>query len=487
MSIGSVICIAVYPALLLVSRTCIMPPFLEHIRKMAHRRMSYMGECSHVKVAPTVITLNPKGDLVLMVGRQKCTDKACNELGENRRHYDNAICFHVDSEVLAGASVSFGFVLYSPSGVTAKRDHVKWDVSLPDDDPHAMLTIINILYDRYNPTPGQPIDLGELANLAILADKYDLVHLLSKWAPQWMWDMEPYWDARSFLDCSTEDLELLLWICWVLGHEPLYVYMILQIAAYGGHDAAGRLTDPTEQLCFTDELREVKVPPYVAAEIGHARIEILRVIRKEIKATLEEHLHGIEHDGHIRCVRLDGEEDRAWRRSALRAFVEALKSEELWPLPPASHITTSAKSLEAFFERNHNLPAFTHRGFDGRFCDTDGTFGERIGKLTRSIRFYVPAVTGHHLSKQAIESGLDEYYQSMGLKLDMGSWSVNEVVGFINEAATRRLTVHVKGKAHSGKPKNQTTGDGKAKTDQTQNEKTDCQGKEDHREKRQHG
>lgn len=230
---------------------------------MTHRRTSYIGECSHPKVAPTVITLNPRGDMLLLVGRQKCTIKACNDLEENRRHYDNAICFHVDSVILAGASPAFGFVLYSPGAAAAKRDHVKWNVNLPDDDPHAMLTIVNILYDRYNPTPRQPIDIEELANITILADKYELVHLLSKWAPQWIMDMEPYWEGRNFVRRSTEDIEMLLWISWVLGSEPLYAYMILQIAFHSGLDAAGRLTDPTAQLCFTDDLREVPVPPYV--------------------------------------------------------------------------------------------------------------------------------------------------------------------------------------------------------------------------------
>jgi hypothetical protein len=208
------------------------------------------------------------------------------------------------------------------------------------------------------------------------------------------------------------------------------------------------------------------------AEIGHARIEILRIMRKEIKVTLEEHLHGAENEGYMRCTRLDGEEDVSWRQSVLRGFVEALEAEKIWPLPSAYDMTMSPKNLVLFFRINPNLPAFTHKGLNGRFCETDGTLWERTAQVLRNIRFYIPAATAHHLSKQAIKSGLNKYYDSMGLKLDKGSWSIKEVMEFHLAAVTKRSTALEKGNVKDDGAKDQKNKSGTDKNDKNTNVKT---------------
>jgi len=229
------------------------------------------------------------------------------------------------------------------------------------------------------------------------------------------------------------------------------------------------------------------------AEIGHARIEILRIIRKEIKVTLEEHLHGAENEGYMCCTRLDGQEDVSWRRSVLRGFVEALEAEEIWPLPSAYDMTMSPKNLVGFFRLNPNLPAFTHKGLNGRFCETDGTLWERTAQVLRNIRFYVPAATAHRLSKQAIKSGLDKYYGSMGLKLDKGSWSIKEVMEFHIAAVTKRLTALGKGNVKGGRAedqknksrtdKNEKNTNVKTKAEKDKHEKSEAQKKNDEKDK----
>ncbi|KAI3324694.1 hypothetical protein HD806DRAFT_493365 [Xylariaceae sp. AK1471] len=407
-----------------------MAPLLNHIRQIASRRLSKYRECSHPKVEHRVITYDTKGDMLLLVGRQKCTLQSCNDLPENKRQYDNAICFHIDSTVLAGASPAFGFALYSP-GAEVEKDKVKWDVHLPNDDPRAMQTTINILYGLY--AKDHDIDIEPLHNLTVLADKYDLVHLFVDWSSRWVQNMESYWFDRKFINETTEDLESLLWIFWVLGHEPLYTYMLLQLAFHSQLDTSGTLADPIGHLCFTNELRKVAVPPflacYPAVEMGHARIDILKAIRKEIKETLEEHLGGNKNEDYIRCRRMDGVDDSSWRRSVLRWLVEMLEREGFWPVPLAYHCTASPKSLVETFRVNPNIPAFTHRR-NGRYCHADGPLWERIDKILHEIRFYVPATTANHLGQQAMKSGLAKFFQSLGLKADRGNWNVKEVLRF---------------------------------------------------------
>ncbi|KAI8955594.1 hypothetical protein F4801DRAFT_574340 [Xylaria longipes] len=408
-----------------------MPPFIGNMLQIANRRAPGSSRCSHAKIPPTVEKLDARGDMMLLVGKQKCTDISCSDEGQNKQ--PNAICFHVSSAIIAGASPAFGLVLYSPSAEATKGDGVKWTVKLPDDDPQAMRTIIHILYGYYPITPpDEHMNLEQLLHLTVLANKYDLVHLFPKWSAQWVQDMEPYWVSKHFVRKSTEDLESLLWIFWVLGHEPLYTYMVLQIAFHSELDAAGKLTDPAEQLCFTNEYRNVPVPPCASVEAGHARIEVLKIIHKDIKETLEQHLHGIQRTNWLCCRRMDGEDDWGWRQSVFKSFVEMLEAEGIWPLPSAYMLTASPRSLVEIFRVNPNIPSFVHH-HDGRFCDADGTFWERIDKLLREIRFTLPAASANHLGEQAVKSGLASSFKSMGpgLSPNKGNWNLKEILEFL--------------------------------------------------------
>ncbi|TGJ84368.1 hypothetical protein E0Z10_g4396 [Xylaria hypoxylon] len=406
-----------------------MAPFVNNILQLAHHYSSKSSDCSHPRAAPKVEVFDPHGDMLLLVGKQRCTNRSCD--GAHTKQ-PNAICFHINSAIIAGASPAFGFVLYSPSAVAAGGDSVDWNVKLPDDDPQAMQTIINILYGHYPITlSDEHINLEQLLHLTILADKYDLVHLFSEWSAQWVLDMECHWVGRKFVGQSTEDLESLLWIFWVLGHEPLYTYMILQIAFHSELDAAGKLTDPAGQLCFTNEFHEFPVPPCAPIEIGHSRIEILKMIRKDMKETLEEHLHGNQNKSWLRCRRMDGENDWAWRRSILIAFVEMLEAEGIWPVPSAYTLTASPKNLVEIFRINPSIPSFVHH-YDGRCCDPDRTFWERIEKLLREVRFTLPVLSAGRLREQAAKSGLASYFESMGLRINSnkGNWNVKEILEF---------------------------------------------------------
>ncbi|KAI1348425.1 hypothetical protein F5Y01DRAFT_306746 [Xylaria sp. FL0043] len=406
-----------------------MTPIIDNILEMTSRSSSKSGHCSHTILPPEVEVFDPKGDMLLLVGKQRCTNRSCSS---RHNKQPNAICFHVNSAILAGASPAFGFVLYSPSAATTREDGVDWTVHLPDDDPQAMQTIINILYGHYPVTlSDEHVTLGQLLHLTILADKYDLVQHFSEWSARWVQDMERYWLGGRFIGKSTEDLESLLWIFWVLGHEPLYTYMILQIAFHSELDAAGRLTDPAGQLCFTNESREVPVPPYALIEIGHSRTCVLKMIRKDTKTTLEEHLHGAQTKSWLRCRRADGKDDSAWRQSILGAFVAMLEAEGLWPLPSAYALTASPRSLAEIFRLHPSIPSFVHHR-DGRFCDADGTFWERVERLLREVRFTLPAQSANYLSEQAVKSGLASYFESreLGIGLDKGCWNVREILEF---------------------------------------------------------
>ncbi|KAI8624234.1 hypothetical protein F5Y19DRAFT_324670 [Xylariaceae sp. FL1651] len=381
-------------------------------------------ECPHTKIAPTSISFDPKGDLFLLVGRQKCYQDPCVSLENHQHLYSNAMYFQVNSERLLGASPALRFTLRA-----AKKASEKWVVKFPDDDSYSMLTIIYILYGHTTSPPfTQTMNIEQLLSLTILANKYDLTHLLKNWSVKWVKDMEPYWFGEKFIGKPTEHLEALLWIFWVLGHEPFYTHMMLQLAAYSGLDAGGRLADPAGSLCFINAY-DLPVPPLAPIDIAHIRNGMLKFIRKSIKETLEEHLYGSCNKSWVRCCRMDGRDDLPWRRSVLRSFVGMLQAEGLWPLPSAYDMTASPKFLVERFRRHPNLAAFTHHR-NGRYCHPDGTFWERIEKIIREVRITLPAQASNHLKEQAMKSGLADHFESMGLTADRVNWNMEETLEF---------------------------------------------------------
>lgn len=210
---------------------------------------------------------------MLVIGRQTCINTSC----KNER-YDgepDAICLLVNSVVVAGASSAFGMVLYSPSGQSEAAEKVKWIVELSNDDPYAMRIVVQLIYGNYEILPPDGhMRIELLLPLTVIGHKYDLVHIFSKWAGQWVRDMESYWVDETFVEKSLENLEALLWIFWVLGHEPLYAYMMLQIAFHSELDATERFVDPLGYYCFSNEIPNIPVPPIAPSKSPIIKINL---------------------------------------------------------------------------------------------------------------------------------------------------------------------------------------------------------------------
>ncbi|KAI0188065.1 hypothetical protein F4808DRAFT_416598 [Astrocystis sublimbata] len=427
-----------------------MSAFASNMSNLTSRRSSSSSHCSHAKVTPTVEKVDAQSDMMLIVGKEACTDPSCNDAKENR-----AICFQVNSTVLAGASPRFGLALLSP-GAEVVKNSMNWTVKFPNDSPQAMRIMIHILYGYYPSTAAdEHMRLELLVQLTMIANKYDLVHKLSTWPARWIRQIEPYWAVRGFTRQPTEDLESFLWIFWVLGHEPLYTYMLLQIAFHSGLDAVGKLTDPAGKLCFTSEVGDVAVPPcalgtsflveyrrtplshadlwpiYHLVEVTQARIEVLEIITKEVRHTLDGHLCGGHKSSRPQCRRMDSQDDSGWRRNVFASLEGMLQAEGIWPLSTAYALTVSPRRLVELFRANPNIPSFHHH-HDGRYCDANGAFWKRIETLLREVRLTLSAASATHLGEQADKSGLASYFESKrpGFSPTKGNWNLLEIQAF---------------------------------------------------------
>lgn len=86
-------------------------------------------------------------------------------------------------------------------------------ISLPDDDPEAMIWLCNALHFKQNLTAD--ISLSLLKKMATVCDKYDLVGTLYPWSHVWL----QYWSGSA--DSVDDHLEM-LWISYALGNEEYF-------------------------------------------------------------------------------------------------------------------------------------------------------------------------------------------------------------------------------------------------------------------------
>ncbi|KAI1815542.1 hypothetical protein GGS20DRAFT_327139 [Poronia punctata] len=400
---------------------------------MASNQRPYLCECGKDQIYPHSMSFNPRGDMLLLVGRPRCSEKLCKSSNSHRLSEGEAMCFRVDSRMLEAASTVFRDRLLSPSSkarrlkLDKKPDGVKRDIHFPDDDPHAMRVILEIIYRRYNPSKNPPMGVQSLFNFTVLTNKYDLVSRLSCWTPWWIAAMERHWKRAVLVSDSSEDMESLAWIYWTLGHKPLYACMVLGIAFVSGQDAAHRLIDGNKELCFTDDGGGVPAPPNLPCEVGCMRIEALRLIRNEIKLTLESHLEDSISLPRW-CTQGTGPPPRGSDRSVRQAFVAVFEGEKLWPVPAVSDMAVSAKSLLDLFRLHPELPAFKHFAKnDGDFsCGRYGSFWSRIKHiLLNTIQLQISPTSARHLEKQSKISGVADFYSRMGVDINSDRpWSV---------------------------------------------------------------
>lgn len=135
------------------------------------------------------------------------------EVGKGQAKQTFVVC----SRALARASKPFKTMLY---GGFAESKHRKldpdWTITLPEDNPRALATLLNIHHGRFSKIPAV-VTRDELFQITILTDKYDMTEILQPWARAWIRPFTP-----KDYPFSKQGDEVLLWIAWELGHSELF-------------------------------------------------------------------------------------------------------------------------------------------------------------------------------------------------------------------------------------------------------------------------
>jgi hypothetical protein len=214
--------------------------------------------CSYVPPEPSRIIIDSDGDLCLKVGETVCL--VTSEVPDSSTHCDQAldhehehpVIFVVCSRTLSRASRVWKRLLYGgfaeskPSCASTASD---WVVALPDDNPKAVETILNIIHSRFGALPlvTNVINLDDLYQLTVLTDKYDLTTLLRPWASTWMKSVNEKHNEwrRNGTSAVNSELDCLTWVAWELGDASLFRSASRELALSCTVDATGNLQKNT--------------------------------------------------------------------------------------------------------------------------------------------------------------------------------------------------------------------------------------------------
>ncbi|OIW22542.1 hypothetical protein CONLIGDRAFT_675071 [Coniochaeta ligniaria NRRL 30616] len=248
---------------------------------------------------------------------------------------DNAACI-ICSRALSRASPVFkkmlngGFAESMPS-------HGEWVVKLPEDDPEAMIFLLNVVHGQFDDIP-ETLPEEKLYRLTILTDKYDMTKSLRPWASYWLKRLA---NTERTVDTQAQRM----WIAWELGDAGLFElevqYLLLNCttALFVGSNADDPETDAIirtlETLGFLETLA-----------IGRTQMvtKLLGIVKQLLDSVM-----GIGQARPQTCE-VGNSSDVAHEPSVCQAVVQAsmlraLTAANLYPLPEPGYYVGTVKTL----------------------------------------------------------------------------------------------------------------------------------------------
>ncbi|CAJ2504631.1 Uu.00g120250.m01.CDS01 [Anthostomella pinea] len=392
---------------------------------------SIWGTCPLAPREPSRVVVDPDGDLCLRVGEPRCISpqepkqneqepQATNAPDFNAEEHGGAhqkpkhehavvVVFVVCSKTLSRASRVWKSLLYA--GFTESKqpcgnNGAAWTVDLPEDNPEALKTLLNIIHSRFEQLPKitDLISLEDLYQLTILTDKYDLTIVLRPWASTWLESINDSHDAwrsnQSTRDFS--DLERRLWIAWELGDPQLFEGVAKYMVLYTCADASWNLQNNTRDKA-AELFSSILEPPSLHDIVKEARLGLLEQILKPYRDAIECLLQHPETPGfqHI-CVKKPVSHQLDCEVTMLGVAIRSLSWKGYWPIPAASRISESVTVFASEFKELD----LRSRMKEHRRCSAVPGIAEHIDMLLETKHIQLAESHRHHIESQAKKSGL---------------------------------------------------------------------------------
>jgi hypothetical protein len=203
---------------------------------VARSQCTFLTQCH-----PTIIDIDKRGDLVLLVGMHRCEIKANGE-----HKHTEAMAFRVCSRTLARSSPVMEAMLFGTFCEAAQAT-----INLPEDDPKATQSLLHLVHGKAEKifalsdreTKKSVFDcrkatfVDHVYALAVVANKYLMTQKLRPFISTWckllmLWEEE---GAHSSSPKTYERLEKLMWIACEFGHLELYQTVFVHLTWYLEH------------------------------------------------------------------------------------------------------------------------------------------------------------------------------------------------------------------------------------------------------------
>ncbi|EJT76770.1 hypothetical protein GGTG_06685 [Gaeumannomyces tritici R3-111a-1] len=294
----------------------------------------------------------------------------------------------------------------SPTSLALPKEQDEWTAELPEDDPRAFRILMGIIHSSFAEHVPETIELVELFHVAILADKYDMTHLLRPWAEGW---------------CSSQRGRrhpYRLWIAWVLGDDTMFESEARRLALGCPVNKYGQLlirctNGNLMPLETFDYLRLPDILEPIAATRLEAADQILQkitAVHRKLATANGRHCREPTASTKQEC-RLDCE------NALLGSMVKALDACGLWPIPAAPQLTVSLDALVAKVASAAQMirPLSSSSGssmspMGGGVRHAGCNPGTEVEDFARRVLAGVPTPVQHahltHMELQAVKSGL---------------------------------------------------------------------------------
>ncbi|KAI1429660.1 hypothetical protein F5Y12DRAFT_329542 [Xylaria sp. FL1777] len=362
--------------------------------------------CSYVTLETSRLVIDPDGDLSLKVGQIKCVNISPN--GEKSDHctldsdHDHELpaIYTVCSRTLSRASPVWKALLYGgfaeskPSCASSASD---WLVELPDDNPKAMATILNIIHSRFESIPRvkELVDIEDLYQLTVLTDKYDLTAILRPWASVWMEHAKEKWMLFS----SMPQIERLSWIAWELGDSFLYGKATEHLAANCSVDTNGDLlyyNDNKAATLYSSTLE----PPGLCELLKLIRLNSIKAILAVYGNIIEELL---QRPGSLKPSTICKFGSETCEAAILGTMIRSLAWSGYWPLPVTTDVRMNLIMIWTHFKAI-NIQSPVHP-------ECQGIKKKESAFLKASVPTVIfPLPIKERMAKQAAKSGCLGWY-----------------------------------------------------------------------------
>ncbi|KAI1373095.1 hypothetical protein F4677DRAFT_430214 [Hypoxylon crocopeplum] len=354
---------------------------------------------------PSRIVIDPEGDLCLTVGEERVEED------------DPPVTFLVCSKTMARTSPVWKRMLYGgfaesvqPKSASGKE----WIVSLPEDHPQAVQTLLNIMHGYFDKIPlvidfsatgtsekaMGSIDLYHLYCLTVVTDKYDCTRIIRPWAKGWTTSIATNGPLTNGYSKSS-DAQYLPWIFWELGDVAMFRETAKHLILNCTTNSEGELQLQSESEGAVPLFGCIIEPPDFSTFVRNRRLKVIEPMLKPVQDAAEHLLQKEDEIKHKRLCKMKNRESICYA-TMLGVTCRSLTHDHLWPVPRPEelHISTLQLAYRLLFtDSRSRLP--NHED-----CFALTNIEQIIKKSLGDVSSQLAGSYTQHLQAQADKTGL---------------------------------------------------------------------------------